>query len=175
MTPRDQLAVIRIPDPDLAPGYQESLGTRSHFSVSEFGAETFGVVPSEGAGMARDYFKLAKLCDSETDLSDLTTWHELLERPPRRRSDVDPREYASEMLQRGEEITRANPTTEAEIVAFALAAFGAAVEGRLPELLETNLPALSERFPAGELFYATVDATFFLLVSRLPAHSWPFS
>lgn len=72
------------------------------------------------------------------------------------------------MLKRGEEIVERNPSLESEVVAFALAAFGAAEAGDLPELLRVNLKPLFDQFPEGELWYVTVSD---VLLARL-AFAW---
>jgi hypothetical protein len=160
----DQIAIINLPDPQKAPAYLESLAVRSRFKVDDFGSGTVGICPVEGPGALSTYFKAAKLCDAATDLGEGRTWEPLQRDPPRRREDVDGETYREEMLSRGKEITEANPGAAAEWVAFALAAFGAAEAGDLPELLRTNLPVLFDQFPDGELWYVTTSD---VLLARL--------
>jgi hypothetical protein len=160
----DQIAIINLPDPQKAPAYMESLSARSKFKVDDFGSGTVGICPVEGAGAISDYFKAVKLCDADSDLDDAKTWGPLQSNPPRRRDDLDAESYREEMLSRGKEIIDANPGAAAEWVAFALAAFGAAETGDLPELLKVNLPVLFDRFPDGELWYVTTSD---VLLARL--------
>ena len=74
---------------------------------------------------------------------------------------------------------------EAEIVAFSLAAMGAAETGELKSLLLSNLPSLFEQFPNGSLWQVSVDAVLLAglafgraqLASRSPpaaANCWDF-
>lgn len=160
----DPLAVVHLPDPTVAPGYRESLATRSRFAVENFGGGLVGVAPVEGAGATAAHFDLSKVCDSATNLEDPATWEVLRTRPPRQRGDLDPAEYRQAMLDRGAEIRTQNPGIESEIVAFALAAFGAGQAGELDELLKMNLPPLFEQFPEGSLWYVTVGD---VLLARL--------
>jgi hypothetical protein len=160
----DQIALIRLPDASLAPGYRNSLSARSHFGVQDFGGGIVAVAPSEGAGTTTQYFEAQKICDAYSDLDDPTTWEQLRRKPPRKREDIDPFTYREQMLQRGREIIERNPSTESEVAAFALAAFGAAQTGDLPDLLKVNLPELFRQFPGGELWYVTVSD---VLLARL--------
>jgi hypothetical protein len=161
----DQISIIRLPDPELAPGYRNSLAEMSHFSVDDLGDGIAAVAPAEGPGVIRSYFSLIKLCDAETDLSDPTVWAPLSQHPPRKRTGIDPNVYREDMLRRGREIVERQPESiEAEIVAFVLAAFGAAESEDIPDLLSANLPALFEQFPGGSLFYLTMSNE---LLSRL--------
>lgn len=156
--------MIELPDPEKAPAYRDSLSTRSRFSVEDFGAGVVGVSPAEGPGTIREYFRARKICDANSDLGDEGIWAPLRETPPRRREDIDPERYREEMLKRGQEIVDAGSGIESEWVSFALAAFAAAEEGEIPQLLGANLPALFERFPKGELWYVTTDE---VLLARL--------
>jgi len=160
----DRIAVVELPDPQKAPGYRDSLSSRSQFSVEDFGAGVVGVSPVEGPGTIRQYFQAKRICDARSDLTDEKTWAPLHESPPRRREDIDPERYRMEMLKRGEEIVDAGSGIEASWVSFALAAFAAAEEGELPQLLTANLPTLFEHFPDGELWYVTTDE---VLLARL--------
>jgi hypothetical protein len=63
----------------------------------------------------------------------------------------------SHALERGAEIVQRNPGVESEIVAFALAAFGAGQAGDLDELLKVNLPPLFQQFPDGSMWQITVS------------------
>ena len=161
----DAISLVRLPDPGLAPGYRDSLSTRSRFGVQDFGAGIVAVAPIEGAGAVAQHFELTKLCDASTDLTDAATWAPLRDHPPRRRTDLDdPALYRDRLLARGKEIVEQNPRTEAEIVAFTLAALAASQTGELHELMKTNLPPLFDRFPDGTLWYVTVSDT---LLARL--------
>lgn len=160
----DQIAMVRLPDPARAPGYRDSLSSRSRFGVDDFHDGIVGVAPAEGAGATAEHFKAAKLCDAGSDLSDPATWEPLRANPPRRRSDIESAPYRDAMLKRGQEIIERNPSLESEVVAFALAAFGAAQTGDLPDLLTVNLKPLFEAFPEGELWYVTVSE---VLLARL--------
>jgi hypothetical protein len=122
----DTLALIRMPDPAVAPGCRESLGVRARFSVQDFGAGIVGVAPAEGPGADASYFDVVKVADAATNLAAPETWAVLDKHPPRRRHDVDAQAYSEAMLARGKEIRERNPSVESEMVAFALAAFGAA-------------------------------------------------
>jgi hypothetical protein len=160
----DPIALVRLPDAERAPAYRNSLSARSHFGVSDFGGGVVGVAPAEGAGAIAEHFKAIKLCDTASDLSDPAIWQPLRANPPRQRSDVDPSAYREAMLQSGKEIFDRNPSLESEVVAFALAAFGAAEAGDLPNLLTVNLEPLFNQFPQGELWYVTVSE---VLLARL--------
>ena len=160
----DPIALLRLPDPEFAPAYRESLELRSHFAVNDFGDDIVSVAPAEGPGTVAAHFSLTKLCDAKSDLKDPALWSPLERHPPRRRGDVDADEYREEMLRRGREITSRNESAEAQMVAFALAAFAAAQDGGFPELLTQNLPPLFEQFPSGSLWLVAVDD---VLLARL--------
>jgi len=69
----DDVALVRMPDPALAPGYEASLGRLSHFSVADLGAGIVTVAPAEGAGQTAKHFALHRLCDAGSDLDDPAT------------------------------------------------------------------------------------------------------
>lgn len=60
----DDVALVRMPDPPLAPGYAASLEGLSHFSVADLGAEIVTVAPAEGAGQTAQHFELHRVCDA---------------------------------------------------------------------------------------------------------------
>ena len=157
----DELALVRIPE--AAPGYRDSLTAMAHFAVSDFGEGVVGVAPSEGAGAVAQHFELHRVCDAQSDLSDPETWSALRANPPRQVRE-DPAAFRAQMIARGEEIRARVPAVEGEMVAFRLAALGAASAGDLPALLTANLPALFGQFPRGSLWYVTVSD---LLLARL--------
>jgi len=163
--PSDSLAMVRIPSADLAPGYRSSLTDLSHFKVDDLGAGVVAVAPAEGAGAIAKHFELIKICDAGSDFDDPGTWAPVRDHPPRRRSDIDdPLAYRQAMIDRGQEIIKQNPSNESQIVAFALAALGAAQAGDLPDLLAANVPGLLREFPEGSLWLVAVDD---VLLSRL--------
>ena len=153
----DSIAIIRMPDPALASGYRDALTRLSRFALEDFGDRVAGIAPVEGAGAVTKYFDVTKVCDADSDFDDPGVWAPIREHPPHRRLDVeDPLAYREEMLARGREIVEGRPSSESEIVAFALAALGAAEAGDLPDLLAANIPALLRRFPNGSLWLVTV-------------------
>ncbi len=152
----DAIALVRLPDAAAAPGYRDSLTGMSHFAVSDLGAGIVGVAPSEGAGATSEHFGLYKICDARSDLDDPSTWNALREHPPRRSTSEDPVAFRNRMIKLGEDVRERRPGVEGEMVAFRLAAMGAAQTGELPELLAGNLPALLDQFPDGSLWQVTV-------------------
>ncbi len=159
----DDVALIRMPDPQAAPGYREALTAMAHFAVSDFGEGIVAVAPSEGAGATATHFELHKVCDAQSDLADPSTWAALRANPPRK-SREDAVEFRNDMIARGDELRKHNPGVEAEMVAFRLAALGAAQTGELPELLGGNLTALFGQFPSASLWLVTVSD---VLLARL--------
>jgi hypothetical protein len=161
----DSMAIVRMPDPERAPGYRDGLAQLSHFTVDDFGDAVAGVAPVEGAGAVAKYFDLIKVCDAGSDFDNPEVWAPIRAHPPRQRSDIeDPLAYREQMIARGREIIEQRPSNESEIVAFALAALGAAEAGDLPDLLAVNIPALLREFPNGSLWLVTVADT---LLARL--------
>lgn len=159
------MAVISMPDPSVAPGYRDGLAQLSRFSVEDFGAGIAGIEPAEGPGAVSQHFELVKVCDAESDFHDPAVWAPIRKHPPRKRLDIsDPLGYRQQMLDRGKEIIERHPSNESEIVAFALAALGAAEAGDLPDLLAVNIPALLTEFPNGSLWLVTVSD---ILLARL--------
>jgi hypothetical protein len=151
------MAIVRMPDAERAPGYRDGLTELSRFTVEDFGDRIVGVAPVEGAGAVAKYFELIKVCDAASDFDTPEVWAPIREHPPRRRSDIDdPLAYREEMIARGREIVERRPSNESEIVAFALAALGAAEAGDLPDLLAVNIPALLREFPNGSLWLVAV-------------------
>jgi hypothetical protein len=159
----DDVALVRMPDPALAPGYAASLGGLAHFSVADLGAGIVTVAPAEGAGQTAKHFELHRLCDAGSDLDDPATWRTLRENPPRA-TEADPAGFRARMIALGNEVQEENSGIAADMVAFNLAAMGAAQTGELPELLKANLPALFGRFPGGSLWQVTVSG---VLLARL--------
>jgi hypothetical protein len=153
----DALAIIRMPDTDDAPGYRDSLSQMSHFQVVDLGAGIVGVAPAEGAGGTAQHFEMHRSCDASSDLSDGSTWSALREHPPRRGTTEEPAAFRDRMIALGDEVRERRGGSEGELVAFNLAAMGAAQTGELPELLAGNLPALFEQFPEGSLWLVTVS------------------
>jgi hypothetical protein len=143
----DDVALVRMPDPQAALGYRESLTGMAHFSASDFGDGIVAVAPSEGPGATAAHFQLHKVCDAQSDLADPSTWAALRANPPRQ-SREDAVAFRNEMIARGDELRGRNPSVEAEMVALRLAALGAAQTGELPDLLAGNLTALFGRFPS---------------------------
>jgi len=161
----DALAVARLPDATIAPGYRDALPHLCRFSVDDLGGGLVTVAPAEGAGTVTDYFRLLKICDASSDFDDPCVWAPVREHPPRRRHDIaDPAAYRDRMIKRGIEIRERNPSDASEVAAFALAALGAAEAGDLPDLLAANLPGLLERFPRGSLWLVTIED---VLLARL--------
>ncbi len=160
----DQLAMIRLPDPEEAPGYRDSLSSMSHFNVADMGAGIVGVAPAEGAGGTAKHFEVHKLCDAGTDLSDPGTWMALREHPPRKSTIEEPTAFRDRMFKLGEQVRQRRGGSEGELVAFNLAAMGTAQTGELPDLLTAQLPTLFEQFPNGSLWLATVSD---VLLARL--------
>jgi hypothetical protein len=161
----DHLAVVRLPDASSAPGYRDALARLCHFRVNDFGDGLVGLAPAEGPGTTASHFKLIKICDGSSDLSDPAIWSPVREHPPRKRSDIDdPDAHLERLIARAQEIVERNPSTESQIVAFALQALGAAEVGDLPGLLSVNVSPLFETFPGGSLWMVTVDD---VLLARL--------
>jgi hypothetical protein len=159
----DPVVLIRMPDPEAAPGYRESLTGGSHFAVADLGAGIVTVAPSEGAGMTAEHFQLHRLCDAESDLADPQTWQPLRDHPPRRTA-ADAAAFRDRMVALGDDVRAKRPGIEGEMVAFRLAAMGAAQTGELPELLAGNLGPLLAQCPGGSLWQVTVSD---VLLSRL--------
>jgi hypothetical protein len=163
--PQDSIAIVKLPDQHVAPGYRDGLARLGRFSVNDFGDGIAGIAPVEGAGAIANYFQLTKVCDAANDFDDPEVWAPIRRHPPRRRDDItSPLEYRDKMISRGREIVQRRPSNESEIVAFALAALGAAQAGDLPDLLTVNIPALLREFPNGSLWLVTVAD---LLLARL--------
>jgi hypothetical protein len=160
----DQLAMIRLPDPEEAPGYRASLSSMSHFNVADMGAGIVGVAPAEGAAGTAKHFEVHKLCDAGTDLLDPATWTALREHPPRKGTTEEPTAFRDRMVELGEQIRQRRGGSEGELVAFNLVAMGAAQTGELPDLLTAQLPTLFEQFPSGSLWLASVSD---VLLARL--------
>lgn len=151
------MAIVRLMDPAKAPGYRAGLAERGHFSVTEFGDDTVGVVPAEGAGVVAPHFELVKLADAQSDLTDAHLLAPIRDHPPRTRSSLDPDAYMAEMEQRAKEIQERVDGVHADLVATALMAFGAIERGEVDELVAAQLPALFEVFPDGSLWYVKVS------------------
>jgi hypothetical protein len=159
----DPVALVRMPDPQAARGYRQSLTTGSHFTVADLGGGIVTVAPAEGAGMPAEHFQLHKICDAQSDLTDPATWTVLRAHPPRATAE-DPVAFRDRMITLGDDVREKRPGLEGEMVAFKLAAMGAAQTGELPELLAVNLGPLFEQCPMGSLWQVTVSD---VLLSRL--------
>lgn len=159
----DDVAVIRLPDPQLAPGFRQSLTQLSRFAVADLGDGIATVAPAEGAGGMAQHFELHKLCDAASDLDNPATWTVLRANPPRATAP-DPAAFRDRMIKLGDALREQRPGVEGEMVAFNLAAMGAAQTGELPALLAGNLKPLFGQFPKGSLWLVTVSQT---LLARL--------
>jgi hypothetical protein len=137
----DPVALIRMPDPQVAPGYRQSLTVGSHFAADDLGDGIVAVAPSEGAGMTAEHFQLHKICDAQSDLADPLTWTVLRTYPPRPTVD-DAVAFRDRMIALGDDVRTKRPGLEGDMVAFKLAAMGAAQTGEVSELLEGNLGPL---------------------------------
>lgn len=76
------LCVIRLPRQEDAPAYRRSLSADSLLRVEDFGNDVAGVVPVEGPGATKEYFRVEWLCAADTDLRDPETWAALRKVPP---------------------------------------------------------------------------------------------
>jgi hypothetical protein len=157
--------MLRMPDLARAPAYRSSLAGMSHFRVDDLGGGVVAVAPAEGAGTVAEHLKLIKVCDASSDFGDPVVWEAIRAHPPRQRTDIeDPLAYRERMVARGRDIVEKRPSTESEIVAFALSALGAAEAGDMPDLLAATIPGLLDRFPAGSLWLVTISD---VLLNRL--------
>jgi hypothetical protein len=159
----DSVALVRMPDQQGAPGYRQSMAVGSHFAVTDLGEGIVTVAPSEGAGMTAEHFQLHRLCDARSNLADSLTWKILHDHPPRRTVD-NVAAFRDRMIALGNDVRSKRPGIEGEMVAFRLAAMGAAQTGELPDLLAGNLGPLFEQCPEGSLWQVTVSD---VLLSRL--------
>lgn len=159
----DAVALVRMPDPQAAPGYRQSLAEGSHFTVADLGGGIVTVAPAEGAGMTAEHFRLHMICNAQSNLADPATWTALREHPPRVTAD-DPVAFRDRLIALGDDVREKRPGLEGELVAFKLAAMGAAQTGELPSLLAGNLASLFDQCPEGSLWQVTVSD---VLLSRL--------
>ncbi len=154
----DDLAIIRLPDPAIATGYRDALSQRAHFTVDDLGDGIAAIAPGAGAGSTEAHFQLHKLCDGASDLSAAATWKPLRDYPPAKELIRG----ASRVHEPDARVWRACPrcswrNVEGELVAFNLAAMGAAQTDELPALLGRELPALFGQFPKGSLWLVSVS------------------
>ena len=155
------LCVIRLPRQEDAPAYRRSLSADALLRVEDFGNDVAGVVPVEGPGATREYFRVERLCAAETDLRDPETWAALRKVPPEPRSrtgvSINLPTDAYAVIGHDEGIDKA-------IYALGLEALSATDGRDLERILQTRLTAWFERFPRAVLLYVTISP---VLIHRL--------
>ena len=105
------LCAVRVPPVADAVGYRRFLAERAGFVVTDFGDDVLGIRPMEAAATSREYFRVHRVADANTDLNDDATWHIFDEVPPRRRGLADPVAYRDGVVQAGRRPSfRGSPT-----------------------------------------------------------------
>jgi hypothetical protein len=146
----DGPVVVNLPDPSVAPGYRDSLGSMSEFAVKDFDGSV-AVEPREGAGATRAWFTAVRLCDATSELSD-DTWEPLREHPPREH-DVDRR---NTLLGHADKLAQA-PQDDLPRQLRALRARVFAHGPELPDFLQGQMPLLFPNLPGGSLWFVRTD------------------
>jgi hypothetical protein len=146
-----QPIMFRLPESLRAPGFRAGLTSLAQFRVQDFGDAVL-VEPAEGAGRARPYMTLHRLCDAQTDLADDHIWAPLVYHPPLGSADAGRRqrleEHAAKMAARSDLPAHLN----------GLAALVAAVEpDELPVVLRQQLPALFALDQGASVWWLAVD------------------
>jgi hypothetical protein len=141
-------------------GITTSFANACQFAVSEDSEGRVVVVPSEGAGARRDYFRAHKLADGRSDLGDDRTWSALAQHPPYPPPSIALPEDFQSKLQALAQRDDLPSMIERLNVQASLSGQG------LSALLRTEMPGLFERYPQGSLWFVSVDE---VLMKRLAA------
>jgi hypothetical protein len=158
----DNRAIIALPAKDAAPAFRESVRDLAHWRMEELADGFAAVEPEEGAGALHRYFRIRKLCDASTPLTE-DTWAPLLERPaltldhlatPRTRPDGPPDPQWRQRLMDKANSLEERPGADLAAVSMALLALQ---PSDAPAYLQRQVPELFSSHPDGSLWFVDVD------------------
>ena len=139
-------------------GFRESLANRSQFDVADLGDNWVGIEPASAE--SKRWFVAHRLAGADDNLADTARWAPVFEHPPYR--PKPPVTLPPEMQRHFEEL---HTRTDLRSVMQRMSATAAQLQDRdLPALFQREMPALFNRYPAGSLWYVSVDD---VLISRL--------
>lgn len=162
--------LIRLLPPDQAPGIRDGVRDLAQWRLNEVADGWGAVEPTEGAGAVYPYFKLRRLADAATSISE-ETWAPLRDSPAHDKGGMEARtspsgpptsDWAIALVAWADKIYAAR-RPGSEFVAIE-AKLGAAPIQAVPEFLSQQVPALFETFPLGSLWFMETDG---LLSRRL--------
>jgi len=148
--------------PDYESGMRSSLAGGADFVVEDVEPGRVAVSPREGAGAVRQYFRLSKVADANTDIVQDDPWAFLAVMPPA--SKPEGFGIPEKMRDQWERLHQSD-TLAALTQRLGVEVAITEVE-RLPHLFRRELPALFERYPGGSLWYVGVEE---VLLKRLTA------
>src|SRR4051794_21862525 len=89
MSTPDNRVLLQLPDAAEAPGIRDGIRERARWRLLEVTPGSGAIEPNEGAGSVFPYFKVHKLCDAHTALTD-ETWEPVRRAPAWSKDDIPP-------------------------------------------------------------------------------------
>lgn len=151
--------VVSLPPAERAPGYRDSLSTRSDFQVESYGPDALAVAPREGFGAVRPYFNARRLCAAGDTITQ-ETFAALVDDPPFPDNDTERRQRFRTEAERLGGLDAILPNQLSGIASTIMALRG----DELPGYLEQQIPIIFDDLPDASLWYVTVDS---VLLGRL--------
>jgi hypothetical protein len=161
----DQSVLVRLPDPSDAPGIHDGITQLAEWRLNEITPGWGAVEPAEGAHGVYPYFKVHKLCDAQTTLTD-ATWEPLRRNPAAWSSASTPAlrtsptgapdtEWQKRLLGWGDKVA-ASGRRGAEFAAISATITGLDPSD-VPGYLQQQVPLLFDEFKEGSLWFFEVD------------------
>jgi hypothetical protein len=152
-------ALIELPIAQVAPGIRDQIRETAQWSLREVTSGFGEVEPLEGAGTVTPYFKIRKLCDAKTRLTD-ETWAPLLRNPallpegfdpPTRPGGASDPNWRERLFEQADKFA-ADGRRGGDLAAVSAGVFALPPEN-VPSYLQRQVPALFEGHPEGSLWF----------------------
>lgn len=165
-------ALISLPDPEVAPGIRPGMRATMQWKVREVTPGWASIAPAEGARAVKEYFRVTRLCDATTKLSD-ETFVNLLDHPKATPETLTPAtqpggapdlHWRDKLHQEAEKVAQTG-LPGSDLAALSTKLF--ALEGKeAASFLPGQMKGLFGAYPKGSLWFLETDP---LLSHRLGA------